>query len=427
MAGHDGSELCPRALLAGMKDNANTIIHSTADPFVRNLADEIFSQANQLETCHFSQSNSASAFDFVTPSRTWIKHQAVAAATSASAANHIHTHASDLQDPSMACIVTPPEVVRATAKPSKCMEFMPISQSQEEDDISFGDMQSLSSSVLGSASSELICQKVIDEALSIPINECCSQDHRDDLEEGMPPLPSSIDVDKTEEDTCNRITPDMDDAMDDAMEDAMEDGIGILKVFNRSMSDELLDAFSVDSRQYQPQGNAQVTTKVVCPKSPKRKHHSKPPASSKRKKSSKSRKAKYLTRMVANTNQTFEEYIEQDGIDGNLICLGGKGAHNKEHVGNKQFHEFTEPYLPEYNAKATSKDKEKFTLQVLEENYDQRRRFFWVVDDKWEDMPKNEARKKIGQFFRDLNSRRKHPHQDEDDRKLVTVSSFEAF
>ena len=93
--------------------------------------------------------------------------------------------------------------------------------------------------------------------------------------------------------------------------DAFEDAQTF--TFNRQMSNELLDNLSIGSEQpangqHRPKGSRRVSSSSASRKTPKWK-----------------KLALYLTRKVSSTNQTYQEYISRDDVDGSKICLCGKG------------------------------------------------------------------------------------------------------
>jgi len=103
-----------------------------------------------------------------------------------------------------------------------------------------------------------------------------------------------------------------------------------------------------------------------------------------------------------NPKVSLGTYFEQH--DGNLICLCGRGAHNK-HPGNKNYRDFIHSWLQNYQSR-TKEGKEGLTNSAVKEFERQGRRLFKLnCKDEWEELDQESARKKIrpkiSQRFRD--------------------------
>mmetsp|Transcript_23949 Transcript_23949/g.36426 ORF Transcript_23949/g.36426 Transcript_23949/m.36426 type:complete len:307 (+) Transcript_23949:103-1023(+) len=122
------------------------------------------------------------------------------------------------------------------------------------------------------------------------------------------------------------------------------------------------------------------------------------------KKSRKTGEGRYLKRFVANTfpKMTLKTYFEHH--DGSLICLCGRGAHNK-HPGNKNYRDFVSSWSEDYRS-LSKEEKEERTNSVVQEFESHGWRIFKLNgEDEWEelsqDLARTKIRAKISQRFRD--------------------------
>jgi len=398
----------PRALWAEMENNIAALKEHSSDPrAVMELANKMEFDAEQLKSYVLATSSSLhGAFDTVTPGRSWFAKDANARDNDAATpfASIPQDPLSVLPEPS---IVTPPVTIRATINPENAntpfvpmpndqLAFMPISTQPQDDDTEAHELEELSS------------------FFSLPsTHHSILRDHNRE---------SSVSADAR---AYARKVSDESPIIDELSEigSLNEDGLDLSSFLQDVDFGDKSIGINVKPRIISPESNvpvpgkdASVSMDISSGVFNKNKHDKRDtltkkeaPGSAKRKKKQgkKTRETKYEKRHVGTTGKPFKEYIQQDTIDGDLLCLCGKGAHNTNHGGNRGFQDFAAPFLREYNALATSREKEHFARRVLRKYYDQDRRFLWVVGGTWVDMPEGEARKKIGQFFRDLNNPKK--------------------